>query len=343
MRVDIRSDTFTQPSAGMRKAMQEAVVGDDVFQEDPTINQLEADVAQLMGTEAALFCPTATMCNQIAIKVHTQPMDEIICDRLAHIYNYEVGGYAYLSGCSIRYITTERGLLQADDILANINPTDIHKPATTLVCLENTCNKGGGSVYPPDVLEATAHAARSNGLKLHMDGSRLFNASIAGNLPMSFFGQLMDTTTLCLSKGLGCPAGALLAGSKATIVKARKIRKVLGGGMRQAGVLAAAGIYALEHQLDDLRTDHLHAAQIAEVLSQCNYCVHIKPVDSNIIIFHLREDIASPAFAQQLEASGILAFALDAGQVRFVLHRDISAEMVNYVCQQLSALQANYG
>ncbi len=342
MIVDLRSDTFTQPSPGMRKAMQEAVVGDDVFHEDPTINRLEEDVARLMRTEAALFCPTATMCNQIAIKLHTQPMDEIICDRLAHIYNYEVGGYAYLSGCSIRYIATERGLLQAEDIFANINPVDIHKPVTRLVVLENTCNKGGGSVYPPEALKATADAARSNGLKLHMDGSRLFNAAIAGNTPMSFFGPLMDTTTLCLSKGLGCPAGALLAGDKDSIVKARKIRKVLGGGMRQAGVLAAAGIYALEHQLDDLATDHIHASQIAEVLAGCNFCAGIKPVESNIIIFHLRDDISSPAFAERLQASGILSFALDAGQVRFVLHRDISPDMVAFVCNALLALQTDY-
>lgn len=328
MKIDLRSDTFTQPTNAMRDIMRNAQVGDDVFGEDPSINELEAKVAGLLGTEAALFCPTATMCNQIAMKVNTKPMDEIICDRLAHIYNYEVGGFAFLSGCSIRTIETERGLLQPEDIQKNINPDDVHKPVSRLVCLENTCNKGGGSIYPLEQIQAISRMCRENNLALHLDGSRLFNAWVMNRDPLHTYGQLFQTITICLSKGLGCPAGAVLAGTKELIKEARRVRKVLGGGMRQAGIIAAAGVYALDHHIELLLEDNRRAAQIGRILDQQNYVVHCMPVESNIIIFRLDDSFSAEEFVQYLAAKDIHAFAIGNNSVRFVTHLDISEPMM---------------
>lgn len=328
MTIDLRSDTFTKPGQGMRDAMANAIVGDDVFGEDPTVNLLEELVADMLGAEAALFCPTATMCNQIAIKVHTNPMDEIITDRLSHIYNYEVGGYAYLSGCSIRLIETERGLLSADLISAQVNPMDVHKPISSLVCLENTCNKGGGSVYSFREIEAIKKVCLSNGMALHLDGSRLFNAVLTSGDQLKPYGKVFDSITICLSKGLGCPAGALLAGSKKTIEKARRVRKVFGGGMRQSGVLAAAGVYALEHNLESLRLDHIHARVVAETLQSLDYIDYIYPVETNIILFRIDDSKIAEAFITHINEKGILAFHLGEGLVRFVFHLDIPSNAI---------------
>lgn len=328
MTIDLRSDTFTKPGQGMREAMANAVVGDDVFGEDPTVNLLEELVADMLGAEAALFCPTATMCNQIAIKVHTNPMDEIIADRLSHIYNYEVGGYAYLSGCSIRLIETERGLLTADLVAAQVNPLDVHKPISSLVCLENTCNKGGGSVYSFREIEAIKEVCLSNGMALHLDGSRLFNAVLTSGDKLDAYGKVFDSITICLSKGLGCPAGAILTGSRKTIDKARRVRKVFGGGMRQSGVLASAGVYALEHNLEQLRVDHLHARAVADTIQGLGYIDYIYPVETNIILFRINNAQTAEDCIAQLNKNGILAFHLGEGLIRFVFHLDIPGNVI---------------
>jgi threonine aldolase len=328
MNIDLRSDTFTQPTEAMRDIMRNAQVGDDVFGEDPSINALEHKVATLLGMEAAVFCPTATMCNQIAMKVLTRPMDEIICDRLSHIYNYEAGGYAFISGCSIRTVETERGMLQAADILENINPIDVHKPNTSLVCLENTCNKGGGAIYPYAQMQDISIVCKENHLKMHLDGSRLFNAWVETRDPLHSYSQLFDTITICLSKGLGCPAGAVLSGSKNTIQEARRIRKVLGGGMRQAGILASAGLYALEHHLESLKEDNNKARFLATVLERCGYIESILPVDSNIVILQLNQGITSEQYLAYLHTKSVLAFPIDDHKVRFVTHMGIENDML---------------
>lgn len=328
MIIDLRSDTVTHPTSAMRNAMQMAEVGDDVFSEDPTINLLEDRMAKMFGMQKALFCPTATMSNQIALKVHTQPMDEIICDWLAHIYQYEVGGYAFISGCSIKYVHSDRGILTPNLIKKCINPKDVHKPVTRLVCIENSCNKGGGSTYTIENIKAISAVCRENNLALHVDGARIFNALIHTKDNAMDYDNYIDTITVCLSKGLGCPAGALLIGSEKIIEKARRIRKVLGGGMRQAGIIAAAGLYALEHHIPLLQKDHQHAKEIALTLNECAYVKHILPVETNIILFQLHENVSDEHFISFLAEHNILAFATGDNNVRFVTHLDIHSQMI---------------
>lgn len=335
MIIDLRSDTVTKPSEAMRETIRNAKVGDDVFGEDPTILALESYVANLLGAEAALFCPTATMSNQIAIKAHTQPMDEIICDRLAHIYQYEVGGYAFLSGCSIRYVNGQYGIINESLVLANINPDDVHKPITRLVCLENTCNKGGGSVYTIAQIEKIKAVCVNKNLLLHLDGARLFNALTYTNEKPEVYGNLFDSITICLSKGLGCPAGALLTGNKNFIKKAKRIRKVFGGGMRQAGILAAAGLFALQNNIERLLTDHTHAKTIADVLQQLPYIVEVLPVHTNIIIFQLHKSLSDTDFIDYLYNKNIMAFAIGGNFIRFVTHLDVTADMLPVVLDAL--------
>ncbi len=336
MIVDLRSDTVTQPTEAMRDAMRNATVGDDVFGEDPSINRLEATAADMFGMGAAMFCPTATMCNQIAIKAQTQPMDEIICDRLSHIYQYEVGGYAFLSGCSIKTIHSERGILTPQQIRAAINPTDIHKPVSRLVCLENTCNKGGGAAYALHQIQAISALCREEQLALHLDGSRLFNALTATGDTPGGYGKYFHSITLCLSKGLGCPAGALLLGDAELIQRARRIRKVFGGGMRQAGIFAAAGIYALNHHIAALQTDHIHAGIIADALLKAPYVKDVLPVETNIIIFSLKDAARDLDFIEYLDEKKIKAFAIGDNKVRFVTHRDITENMIPHILNALA-------
>lgn len=329
--IDLRSDTVTKPTAAMRNYMMDAAVGDDVFGEDPSINALEAKVCKLFGTEAALFTPTATMSNQIAIKILTQPLDEIICDRTAHIYSYEVGGYAFHSGCSIRYINGERGILTANDILNNINPEDVHKPITSLVCLENTANRGGGKIFPLHTMQSIHNVCTSNNLKLHLDGSRVMNALIASGDDAAEYGKLFDTITICFSKGLGCPMGSVLTGKKVHMDKARRMRKVFGGGMRQAGIMAAACIYGLDNHVERLAEDHAHAKQIENTLLQLSYINGILSVETNIVIFRLAENINDKDFIQYLAKNDIHAFAIGDNWVRFVTHLDVNAEQIEQV------------
>ncbi|MFZ1635130.1 MAG: GntG family PLP-dependent aldolase [Chitinophagales bacterium] len=336
--IDLRSDTVTKPTAAMRNYMMQAAVGDDVFGEDPSINALEAKICKLFGTEAALFTPTATMSNQIAIKILTQPLDEIICDRTAHIYSYEVGGYAFHSGCSIRYINGERGILTANDILNNINPEDVHKPITSLVCLENTANRGGGKIFPLHTMQSIHEVCKSNNLKLHLDGSRVMNALVASGDNAAEYGKLFDTITICFSKGLGCPMGSVLTGKKVYMDKARRVRKVFGGGMRQAGIMAAACIYGLDNHVDRLAEDHAHAKQIENTLLQLNYVNAILSVETNIVIFRLGETVNDTNFIQYLAKNDIHAFAIGDNWVRFVTHLDVNAEQI----EQVNAALKNY-
>ncbi len=338
MIIDLRSDTVTKPSKAMREYMLTAEVGDDVFGEDSSINALENKIVQIFGTEAAMFTPTATMSNQIALKLLTQPLDEIICERYSHIYNYEVGGYAFHSGCSIRYITGERGIYNAEDIKNNINPIDVHKPITKLVCIENTANRGGGKIFPPDVMKKIKKVCDENDLRLHLDGSRLFNAIAEEKQDAKIYGDIFDTITICFSKGLGCPVGSILTGKKEYLNKGRRLRKVFGGGMRQAGIMAAACIYALDYNVDRLRSDHQLAKFIEQQLLQVNYVSEILPVETNIIIFKLHDNINDKSFIDHLAKHNILAFAIGENWIRFVTHLDVKDDMAEEIAKTLKKI-----
>ena len=338
MTTDLRSDTFTKPTASMLQAMFTAEVGDDVFGEDPTINQLEAMSAEMFGMEAGLFCPSGTMTNQIAIKCHTQPGEEVICDKLSHVYVYEGGGIAFNSGCQVKTIEGDRGRINADQVLEAINPSDIHKAKTSLVSLENTANRGGGSVYDMVEIERIREVCVQNNLKLHLDGARLFNALAATGETPQQFGELFDSISICLSKGLGTPVGSVLLGKMDFIQKARRVRKVFGGGMRQAGYLAAAGVFALENNVSRLQDDHFHAKQLAEGLFTKSFIGKIMPVETNIVIFEVIETFTAKSFAAALAENDILVIPISATQVRMVTHLDITNEMVNNVVSVIKAL-----
>ncbi len=278
MMIDLRSDTVTKPSKGMLEAMMSASVGDDVYGEDPTVNALEQKAAEMFGMEAALFCPSGTMTNQIAIRLHTQPQTEVICHKYSHIHLYEAGGIAYNSMASLKLLEGEQGKITAESVAAAISPDDVHACPSVLVSLENTMNKGGGSIYQLAEIQAIKDVCEKNGMKLHLDGARLFNALVETGDDPKAYGAIFDTISICLSKGLGCPVGSLLIGSKADIKRSKRIRKVLGGGMRQAGFLAAAGIYALDHQVDRLKDDHAHARQIGDILKKAKYVSNVMPI-----------------------------------------------------------------
>ena len=326
--IDYRSDTVTRPTPAMLEAMRQAPLGDDVFGEDPTVNALESYAAQLFGMEAALFCPSGTMTNQIAIKAHTQPGDEVICDHLSHIYQYEGGGIAFNSGCSVRLLQGDRGRITADMVKAAINPDDVHKPTSTLVSLENTGNRGGGSCYEFNDILQIKQVCIDNNLKLHLDGARLFNALVAkGETPLQY-GQAFDTISICLSKGLGAPVGSLLLGPAAFIKKSRRIRKVFGGGMRQAGMLAAAGLYALQNHVDRLAEDHAHAKALEAALRKKDFIGEFLPVETNILIFEVKGRLTPAAFAEKMKAAGIHLLAMTPTQVRIVVHLDITPDMI---------------
>ncbi len=339
MTADFRSDTVTRPDEGMLNAMMTAELGDDVFGEDPTVNALQAHLAQLFGHEAALFCPSGTMTNQIAIAVHTRPGDEVICDRLAHIYNYEGGGIARNSGASVRLVHGDRGCFTIDDLTHEINPPDCYYARTSLIAVEDTCNKGGGSVYRPDVLEQLSAFARLNKLKFHLDGARVFNALAVTGLDPKPYGQLFDSISVCLSKGLGAPAGSVLIGSNDFIAEALRVRKVMGGGMRQAGVLAAAGLYALSHRVEGLKNDHRKAQQLAETLEKCTFIERVFPTETNIVIAQLNPAIPSNVLVEQLEDKHILCFAFGHDKVRFVTHADLTDLQVDQTCAILKTLK----
>lgn len=328
MIIDLRSDTVTRPTLAMKAAMFEAPVGDDVFDEDPTVKALEAKVAEIFGMEAALYCPSGTMTNQIALRVNTQPQDEIICDRRSHIYLYEGGGPAYNSGVSLKLVDGDRGRITAAQVAECINPDDIHFPRTRLISIENTMNKGGGACYSLEELSAIRKLADQHGLRMHLDGARIFNAIMAtGDAPHEY-GQLFNTISVCFSKGLGTPVGSAILGSREDIKLAKRVRKVFGGGMRQAGYLAAACIYALDNHVHRLTEDHERATMLGHMLEAQSFVESVMPVETNIVIARLREGLTPAAALQKLKDHGILAVPFGSRDVRFVTHLDFTDEMM---------------
>ena len=319
--LDLRSDTLTLPTAGMKEAMFAAPLGDDVFGEDPTVNALETKIAALFGMEAALFCPSGTMTNQIAIRLHTGPQKEVICHQYSHIYLYEGGGIMANSMASVKLLTGNLGKITASQVAESINPDDVHAPETSLVSLENTMNKGGGSIYTLEEIKPIHALCREKGLKLHLDGARLFNALVETGESPADWGAHFDTISICLSKGLGCPIGSVLLGTKADIKRAKKVRKGFGGGMRQAGFLAAAGIYALDHQVERLKEDHHRARVLGQFLIQAPHVAEVLPVATNIVIARL-EGISPEAYLQELTQKGIKGVKFGKDLVRFVTHLD---------------------
>lgn len=334
--VDLRSDTVTKPTPGMFEAMMTAKVGDDVFGEDETVNALEAQAAKMFGMEAGIFCPSGTMTNQIAIKCFTQPLDELIADQTAHVYRYEGGGIAFNSSVSTRLLDGDRGRITAEMIAPEINAENIHFPHTSLVVLENTVNKGGGSCYTLNDIAPIADLCKSKGLKLHLDGARIFNALANTGDKAIDYGKYFDGISVCLSKGLGAPVGSVLLADAATIKYARRIRKVLGGGMRQAGFLAAAGIYALDNHIERLKTDHAHAAILAEELSKCAWVSNVLPADTNIVLFDTKEP--ADVVVKKLGDKGIVCLPTGPNRIRFVLHLDVHPEQVEYAVGVLKSL-----
>ncbi|HLP39442.1 GntG family PLP-dependent aldolase [Lacibacter sp.] len=337
--IDLRSDTVTQPTKQMKEVMWQAELGDDVFGEDATVNKLEETAAKLFGMEAGLFCPSGTMTNQIAIKMHTQPGDEVICDELSHVYQYEGGGIAFNSGASVRLLQGDRGRIKASHVLDAINNRDdVHKAISSLVVLENTSNRGGGSCYELEDIAAIKEICKANDLILHLDGARLFNALVAKQQSANDYGQLFDSISICLSKGLGSPIGSVLLGTKEKIKKARRIRKVFGGGMRQAGIIAAAGLYALEHHVDRLAKDHQHAKLIEATLLNNPIVETVLPVETNIVIFRVQNHVNAEELVQKLKENGILCFTMGKQQIRFVLHLDITEDMVQRTIELLKKI-----
>ena len=338
MKSDLRSDTFTKPTPEMLSAMMAAEVGDDVFGEDPTVNTLEKKAAGMFGMEAAIFCPSGTMTNQIAIRVNTQLQDEVICDFRSHIYQYEGGGIASNSGVSVKLLDGDRGRLNADDILRNINPDDIHKPITRLVGIENTVNKGGGSFYDMAELKKIRDVCDRHNLVMHLDGARLFNALVETGEKPAEYGELFDTISVCLSKGLGAPVGSLLIGSKEMIKKARRVRKVFGGGMRQAGFLAAAGIYALANNIDRLKDDHRRARTIGSALQEAAFVCEVKSIDTNIIIFLLKDGYTTDQILSSLASKNVLALSFNPNEIRMITHLDFTDEMLNPTVEAIKSI-----
>jgi len=326
--IDLRSDTVTKPTPAMREAMVAAEVGDDVFGEDPSVNALESYCATLFGKERALFCPSGTMTNQIGINILTQPYEEVICYKGSHIYLYEGGGIAGNSGLSFKLLEAERGILTKDAVMGAINPDDIHFPRTAVVALENTVNKGGGSCYAFDRLKEITDAAKAAGLRTHLDGARLCNAIVAKNEDPEAYGDCFDTISLCLSKGLGAPVGSVLIASETLIKRARRMRKVFGGGMRQAGYLAAAGLYALRNHVDRLEEDHRRARELGDRLSRLDYVDHVLPVDTNIIIYELNDRIDPLVYLNSLKGKGLLAVHFGGQQIRLVTHLEITDDLL---------------
>jgi len=337
MTIDFRSDTVTKPTPAMLQAMMTAKVGDDVFSEDPSINELERLSADMFGMESGLFCPSGTMTNQIAIKCHTQPGDEVICDESAHIYQYEGGGIAFNSGASVKLLYGDKGRMNAEQVKAAINEDDNHKANTSLVCLENTNNRGGGSCYDFKEIKKIKQVCLENDLALHLDGARLWNALVAKNETPKQYGETFDSISICLSKGLGCPVGSVLLGKKVFIKKARRVRKVFGGGMRQAGFIAAAGIYALKNNIERLKEDHDHAKQLGYAIAKTSMAKSVFPVETNIIIFETVDSTTAVTVVEKLKQKGILCSITAPDRVRLVVHLDITEEMVSKTIELIKA------
>lgn len=344
--IDFRSDTLTRPTSAMLQAMHNAPTGDDVFAEDPSAVALQERCADLFGHEAALFCPSGTMTNQIAINVHVRPGDEVICDRLSHIYNYEGGGIARNSGASMRLLHGDRGRFTAAEAMAEINPTDSHYSRTSLVCVEDTVNKGAGSVWDLSQLSELSQACKAHQLPLHLDGARCWNAMVqrhGNNVPdataWKAYGQLFDSISICFSKGLGAPVGSVVLGSKSFIEEAHRTRKVLGGGMRQIGGLTAACMHALDHELPRLSEDHRHAQLLATALNNSDAIASVETVQTNIVIVEVANGKSAESFVAKAAEEGIACFAFGATQVRFVTHRDLTPSVIEEACSRLAAIK----
>jgi len=336
MKIDLRSDTVTRPTKGMQNAMWNAKVGDDVYKEDPSANELEAYLSDLFGKPKALFFPTGSMTNQAAIKLHTQPAEQLICDKWAHVYNYEGGGVSFNSGVSCRLIDGERGMITAAQVEAAINPPDFyHSPKTSLVCLENTTNKGGGACYDLEEIKKIRAVCDKHQLGLHLDGARLANAIIANREDPKEYGKLFDTISICLSKGLGAPMGSVLVGNEDVMQNAMRVRKVLGGGMRQIGFMAAAGLYALKNQWERLEEDHQRAQEISKRLSELPHMAKVEKTETNIVIFHLKEAINANEYLSNLEQKGIRISTMGEGKMRIVTHHDYTPEMHQFTLKNL--------
>lgn len=338
MEINLISDTVTKPTKGMLEAMLNAEVGDDVFGADPTVNALQEKVAKMFNMEAALFFPSGTMANQVAIKIHTQPGDRMFCDKWAHVYNYEGGGAAFNSGVTSHLIDGNRGMFTAEQLVKAVSGrADIHVPYNRLVCIENTTNKGGGACWDFEELKKIQKISKENNLAFHLDGARLFNALVAKNETPQQYGELFDTISICLSKGLGAPVGSILIGTKEYIEKALRVRKLFGGGMRQAGFLAAAAIYALDNNVERLADDHKKAKEIGEVLQNCSYVKKVEPIETNIIIFYVNDDIDPMDFIKKMEEKGILLISMGEGKIRIVTHLDFTNEMHKTLLKELKS------
>ncbi|WP_019669552.1 threonine aldolase family protein [Eudoraea adriatica] len=340
MKINLISDTVTKPSPGMLDAMMSAEVGDDVFKADPTVNRLEEKVAAMFNREAALYFPSGTMTNQTAIKLHTNPGDQLICDKYAHVYNYEGGGVSFNSGVSCKLVDGYRGMMTSAQVEEAINPPDFyHSPLTSLVCVENTTNKGGGACWDFSELERIKKVCEKHGLAYHLDGARIWNAMVEKGESAKQYGELFDTISVCLSKGLGCPVGSVLVGDKEMIDQALRIRKILGGGMRQAGFMAAAGIYALDHQIERLAEDHRKAKEIGVILQGLPFTKKVEPIETNIIIFEINEDyLREQAFIEKLLEKDIHLIGMGSSKLRIVTHMDYTDQMHDTLLKTLKTL-----
>ncbi|PWL23473.1 MAG: threonine aldolase [Fluviicola sp. XM-24bin1] len=336
--IDFRSDTVTQPTPEMKEAMFNAPLGDDVFGEDPTINELERYAAEMFGMEAAIYCVSGTQTNQIAINIHVQPGGEVITNVDSHVYKYEGGGIARNSGASVRLIHGNRGRLTAEDVKQWINPDNVHLPITQLVSLEDTSNRGGGAIYDFEEIQRIRKVCLENNLPLHLDGARLMNAMVENGIDLKTYAAEFDSISLCLSKGLGAPVGSLLIGTKDFIHKARRVRKVFGGGMRQAGIIAAGGLYALKNNVARLRIDHKHARMLGETLEEQNWIKEVVPVDTNIVVGVMENPDDLQKVLSKLEDEGILAMDFGPGMIRMVTHLDNSSEDIDRTIEVLKKI-----
>ena len=337
MTIDLRSDTVTKPSKGMLDAMMSAKVGDDVFKEDPTVNELEARLAKMFGKPSALFFPSGSMANQTAIKLHTQPGEQIVCDKYAHIYNYEAGGASFNSGVSCKLIDGNRGMFTADQVMEAINPSDFYYSQTSLVEIENTTNKGGGACWDFEEIKKIRKVCNENQLGFHLDGARLWNALVEKNETTEQY-EIFDTISVCLSKGLGCPIGSVLIGDENIMKDAIRYRKVFGGNMRQVGFLAAAGLYALDNNILRLKEDHQKAKEIEGILSDLPFIKKVEPVETNIIIFELNKEIDEKIFLKNLKDKDIHIIGMGSGKLRIVTHLDYTNEMHDKFLKLLKTL-----
>lgn len=338
MMIDLRSDTVTKPTKGMLDAMMSAKVGDDVFREDPTVNELEARLAKMFGKSRALFFPSGSMANQTAIKLHTHPGEQVICDKYAHIYNYEAGGVSFNSGVSCKLIDGHRGMFTAEQVIEAINPNDFYYSQTSLVEIENTTNKGGGSCWNFEEIKKIRAVCDEHKFGFHLDGARLWNALVAKNETTEQY-VIFDTISVCLSKGLGCPVGSVLIGDAAIMQKAIRYRKVFGGNMRQIGFLAAAGLYALDNNIERLKDDHKKAREIGAVLQTLPAIKTVEPIETNIIIFQLSKGIDEKTFVKTLKDKNIHIIGMGGGKLRIVTHLDYTNEMHDFFLNHLKNLK----